>query len=187
MPANVADALSFIVGSIGQLYAFVLILRLLLPWFRADFRNPLAQGILRITSPLVVPLRRVLPAVGRIDTATFVVTFFVLYVTLFLVSLILGLRPGPGALALSATIYIPLLILRLYIFLVIVRVVLSWISPPGYNPAIVLFYTLTDPVLRPFQRIIPNMGGFDLSPLFAIILVGALIRIVQGFVPLLLM
>lgn len=187
MPANVADALSFIVGSIGQLYAFVLILRLLLPWFRADFRNPLAQGILRITSPLVVPLRRVLPSVGRVDTATVVVTFFVLYVTLFLVSLIVGLRPGPGVLALSAFIFIPLLILRLYIFLIIVRIVLSWISPPGYNPAIALFYTLTDPVLRPFQRIIPSMGGFDLSPLFAIILIGALIRIVQGFVPLLLM
>jgi YggT family protein len=187
MPANVADALSFIVGSIGQLYAFVLILRLLLPWFRADFRNPLAQGILRITSPLVVPLRRVLPSVGRIDTATVVVTFFVLYLTLLLVSLILGLRPGPAILALSAIMYIPLLILRLYIFLIIVRVVLSWVAPQGYNPAIALFYTLTEPVLRPFQRLIPRMGGFDLSPIFAIIVVGALIRVVQGFVPLLLM
>lgn len=187
MPSNVADALSFVVGSIGQLYAFVLILRLLLPWFRADFRNPLAQGILRITSPLVIPLRRVLPSIGRVDTATLVVTFGVLYLTLFLVALIVGLRPGPGILALSAAIYIPLLILRLYIFLIIVRVVLSWVAPAGYNPAIALFYTLTDPVLRPIQRIIPRMGGFDLSPIFAIILVGALIRIVQGFVPLMLM
>jgi len=187
MPNNVADALSFIVGSIGQLYAFVLILRLLLPWFRADFRNPLAQGILRITSPLVVPLRRILPSLGRVDTATVVVTFFVLYLTLFLIVLIIGQRAGPDALGLSALVYIPLLILRLYIFLIIVRVVLSWVSPPGYNPAIALFYTLTDPVLRPFQRIIPRIGGFDLTPIFAIILVGALIRIVQGFVPLLLM
>lgn len=183
MPDNVASALSFIVGSIGQLYTFVLILRFLLPFARADFRNPLSQGILKVTSPLVVPLRRVIPSFGRIDTATLLVIFFALYLTLFLISLIIGARLGPSILAVSSLAYIPLLMLRLYFFLIIVRVILSWVSPGGYNPAIALFHQLTDPVLRPVQRVIPPLGGFDLSPIFAIILIGALIRFVQGFIP----
>ena len=77
MPANLASALSFIVGSLAQLYLFVLILRLLLPWFRADFHNPIAQAILKATSPLVVPLRRILPPIGRIDTSTLVVALVI--------------------------------------------------------------------------------------------------------------
>ena len=183
MPSNVADALSFIVGSIGQLLLYILLLRFLLPWFRADFRNPLAQAVLKITSPLVVPLRRVVPSVGRIDTATLVVIFFVLYLTLFLIGLIIQVNPGPAVLALSSVAYFPTLLLRLFFFLIIVRVILSWVSPGGYNPAIALFHSLTDPVMRPFQRIIPPMGGFDISPIFAIIILGALIRLARGLIP----
>ena len=183
MPANVADALRFIIASLGQLYAFVLILRLLMPFVGADFRNPLAQAILKVTSPLVVPLRRLLPAFGRIDTATVVVIFGVLYLTIFLISLVFGAQLDPARMALSAIAYIPLLVLRLYFFLVIVRVILSWIAPSGYNPAIALIFSLTDPVLNPFRRMLPPLGGFDLSPLFVILAIGALIRIAQGFIP----
>lgn len=184
MPNNFASALVFVVSSIAQLYVFVLLLRLLLPWVGADFRNPLAQGLLKITSPLVVPLRRVIPPIGRIDTATLLVTFVVLYATIFLILLIKGLSASFAVIAISAAVYIPLLTLRLYTFLIIVRVVLSWVSTGGYNPAVAIIFTLTDPVLRPIRRIIPVMGGFDLSPIFAIILVGALVRLVSGYVPL---
>lgn len=186
MPNNFASALAFVVSSIAQLYLFVLLLRLLLPWLGADFRNPLAQGVLKITSPLVVPLRRVIPPIGRIDTATLIVTFVILYATIFLVLLIYGQaeQANFSKIAISAAVYLPLLTLRLYTFLIIVRVVLSWVSTGGYNPAVAIIFTLTDPVLRPFQRIIPAMGGFDLSPIFAIILVGALLRLVSGYVPL---
>lgn len=184
MPANVADALTFIIGSIAQLFVFVLILRFLLPWFRADFRNPLAQAILKITSPLVVPLRRIVPPIGRVDTATILVTFIVLYLTVLVITRILQAPAGFPEIAISSLVYMPLLTLRLYMFLIIVRIILSWVSQGGYNPAIAVIYTLTDPVLRPFQRIIPRLGTFDISPIFAIIIVGALIRVVVGFLPL---
>ena len=183
MPSNVADALSFIVGSIGQLYAYVLLLRLLLPWVRADFHNPIAQAILKITSPLVVPLRRVIPAIGRIDSATLLVLFFVLYLTLFLIGLIMQIAVGATFLAISSALYIPMLFLRLYFFLVIVRVILSWVAPGGYNPAVALIGMLTDPVLRPFRRLIPPLGGFDISPILVMILIGALIRLMRGLIP----
>jgi len=184
MPSNFSEALSFIVGSVAQLYLFVLILRLLMPWFGVDFRNPLSQGILKITSPLVIPLRRIVPPIGRLDTATLIVIFAILYATIFVILLIKGVMASAGLIALSSLVYVPLLAIRLYTFLIIVRVVLSWISQGGYNPAIAIIFTLTDPVLRPIQRLIPRMGGFDLSPIFAFILLGALTRIVFGYVPL---
>jgi YggT family protein len=184
MPANLASALSFIIGSLAQLYLFVLILRLLLPWFRADFHNPIAQAILKVTSPLVVPLRRVLPPIGRIDTATLVVAFVITYLTIFVLLLVRGATAGIGPIALSSAVYLVLLTLRLFVFAIIVRVLLSWLSPGGYNPAMAVIYSITDPLMRPFRRIIPPLGGFDLSPIFAIILIGALTRIVSGFLPL---
>jgi YggT family protein len=184
MPNNFASALVFVVSSLAQLYLFVLLIRLLLPWLGADFRNPLAQGVLKITSPLVVPLRRVIPPIGRIDAATLLVTFAILYATIFLILSIQQIPANFAQIAVSALVYLPLLTLRLYTFLIIVRVVLSWVSAGGYNPAVAIIYTLTDPVLRPIRRIIPVMGGFDLSPIFAIILVGALVRVVSGYVPL---
>ena len=184
MPANLASALNFIIGSLAQLYLFVLILRLLLPWFRADFHNPIAQAILKATSPLVIPLRRILPPIGRIDTATLVVAFVITYLTILVLLLIAGATAPIGAIALSSVVYIILFTLRLFVFAIIVRVILSWLSPGGYNPAMAIIYSITDPLLRPFQRIIPSMGGFDLSPIFAIILIGALAIVVSGFLPL---
>jgi YggT family protein len=184
MPANLASALSFIVGSLAQLYLFVLILRLLLPWFRADFHNPIAQAILKVTSPLVVPLRRILPPIGRIDTSTLVVALVITYLTIFVLLLIRGATASISAIAVSSVVYIILLTLRLFVFAIIVRVILSWLAPGGHNPAMAIIYSITDPLMRPFRRIIPPLGGFDLSPIFAIILISALTIIVGGFLPL---
>ena len=73
MPANLISALVFIVNALTSLYLLVLLLRFWLPWLRADFRNPLAQGILKLTSPVIIPLRRIVPSFGRLDTATILV------------------------------------------------------------------------------------------------------------------
>ena len=90
MPANVTQALVFVVNAVAQLYLFVLLLRILLPWLGADYRNPITQAILKITSPVVVPLRRIIPPVGRVDTATVLVAFIIQYVLIMLILLIFG-------------------------------------------------------------------------------------------------
>jgi len=184
MPSNVIDALVFIVNAIGQLFLFVLLLRFLLPWLGADFRNPIAQAILRITSPVVMPLRRIVPSAGRIDTATILVAFIVQYILILLILLMYGRTAGIGAIALTAVVNLVLLTLRLFIFAIIIRVILSWIAPGGHNPALAIIHTLTDRVLMPFRRIIPPLGGLDLSPLLAIILITAITIVVAGFKPL---
>ena len=184
MPSNITNALVFIINAIGQLYLFVLLLRLLFPWLGADFRNPIAQAILKVTSPVVIPLRRIVPPLGRFDTATALVAFIIQYLLILLVLLIYGQSAGFGAIAMTTLVNLVLLVLRLFVFAIIIRVILSWISPGGYNPALAIIHSLTDRVLLPFRRVIPPMGGLDLSPLLAIILITALTIVVAGFKPL---
>ena len=184
MPPNVINAIVFIVNTLAQLYLFVLLLRLWLPWLGADFRNPIAQAILKLTSPVIVPVRRMVPPVGRLDTATVLVAFIIQYVTILLLLLILGTSSDFLSIAVTATVNLVLLSLRLFIFAIIIRVILSWVSPGGYNPALALIYSMTDRILQPIRRIIPPLGGLDLSPLFAIILLAAVTIIVVGLKPL---
>ena len=184
MPSNVIDALVFIINAVAQLYLFVLLLRLLLPWLGVDFRNPISQAILKITSPVVVPLRRVIPPVGRIDSATLLVAFIIQYLLILAILLLYGRTAGVLAIALTTVVDLVLLTLRLFRFAIIIRVILSWLAPGGYNPALAIIHALTDRVLSPFRRILPPLGGLDLSPLLAIILITAVTIVVAGFKPL---
>jgi len=184
MPPNISSAIVFIVNAITSLYLLVLLLRFWMPWLRADFRNPLAQGILRFTSPLVVPVRRIVPSFGRLDTATVLVAFVIQYLTVLLLLLIMGQTAGIAAIALTALVKLIVLSINLFVYAIFIRIILSWISQGGYNPATAIITTLTEPVLRPFRRLIPAMGGFDISPIFAIILLLAATIVVNGLRPL---
>lgn len=184
MPSNVASAIVFIVNTLAQLYLFVLLIRLWLPWVGGDFRNPIAQAILKLTSPVIVPVRRIIPPIGRLDTATVLVAYIIQYLTIVVLLLILGVQASLAAVALTALVNLVLLSLRLFAFAILVRVILSWLAPTGYNPAIAMINTLTERILSPFRRIIPSMGGLDLSPLFAIILLMAAAIVVAGLKPL---
>jgi len=183
MPRNIAEAIRFIVQAIANLYLLVLLLRLWLPVLRADFRNPLAQAILKITSPLVIPLRRIMPSLGKFDTATILVAFIIQYLTILLILLVYGETSGFAPIAITAIVNLVFLSLRLFAFAILIRVILSWVSPGGYNPATAIIATLTEPVLRPFRRLIPPIGGLDISPIFAMILLFAVSIVVDGFKP----
>ncbi len=167
-------ALIYIIETIASLFTFILLLRFWLPWVGADFRNPVSQGILKATSPLINPLRRILPSIGRIDTATVLVAFLVQAITVVAVLLIMGIPVLPKFVVIASIFELLTLSLRMFTFAIILRIVLSWIAPNTYNPATALLADLTDPILRPLRRYIPPIGGFDVSPIFAIIFLGAL-------------
>lgn len=162
-------ALIFIIGTIAQLYLFIMLLRFWLPWLRADFRNPIAQGILRLTSPLVIPVRRVIPPVGRLDTATVVVAFGLQYLTVLVILTISGVASGIGPIAMTSLIDMVLLSLQLFKFAIFIHIILSWVAPGTYNPATAFISMLVEPVMRPFRSLIPAIGGLDISPIFVII------------------
>ena len=167
-------ALIFVIQAFAHLYLMVLLLRFWLPWFGADFRNPIAQGILRLTSPAVNPVRRFLPSLGRVDTATVVIAFAIQYLTVLTVGTLRGATPDISVIAVLSLFELASMTLRLFMYAIFIRIILSWFAPQTYNPATALLATFTDPMLRPFRRYIPPLGGFDISPLFAIILLGAL-------------
>ncbi len=162
-------ALIFIISTFAQLFLLVLLLRFWLPWLRADFRNPIAQGILRLTSPLVIPVRRIIPPIGRLDTATVIVAFAIQYLTVLIILTLSAITPAIAPIALTSLVDLVLLSLRLFTFAIFIHIILSWIAPGTYNPATAFISMLVEPVMRPFRRIIRPMGGLDISPLFAII------------------
>ncbi len=168
------SALIYIIEAFSHLFLMILLLRFWLPWFGADFRNPIAQGILRLTSPLINPVRRFVPSLGRVDTATVVIAFAIQCLTIMTVLKLRGFVLSIGMIAVISLFELASLTLLLFMFAIIVRIILSWIAPQTYNPATALLATITDPLLRPFRRFVPPLGGFDISPIFAIILLGAL-------------
>ena len=181
------QALIFIVKTILELYIITFVMRFILQWVRADFHNPISQFFVRVTNPLVLPVRRVIPSISGIDTATIVVIVLLeLVVTTVLVNLTCSGSPMFFQLLLLTLVRIAYLVLRIYLFVILIYVLLSWISPGTYNPAAVLLAKIAEPALRPFRKWIPLIGGFDLSPLFALIAIQALTmllpigRIVSG-------
>lgn len=162
-------ALQYIINAVTSLYLLLLLLRLVFPYIRADYRNMLVQGIMRLTSPLVIPLRRVLPPVGRIDTATLVVALTIQCSAIAIIVTLYGLPIMAKSLALTTIIKLVVLFIHLFAFAVIIRVVLSWVAPHQINPATQIISSLSEPVLAPFRRLIPTVGGMDISPVFVII------------------
>ena len=173
------NALVFILRTLFDLYVLTFALRLLLQWAAVDKRNPLVQFILRITNPLVIPLRRLLPASGRIDTATIVVLLGLQIVgTALLVRIGCVGEPAVWQILALALLSVVKLALSVFTWAIILYVVLSWVSPGGYNPGAALVSAVAEPVLAPFRRLIPPIGGLDLSPLFALIAIQALSMLV---------
>jgi YggT family protein len=161
--------LIFLISTFAQLLLFVMLLRFWLPFLRADFRNPIAQGILRITSPLVIPVRRIIPSIGRLDTATVVIAFAIQYLVILVILAISGMSATIAPIALTALIDLLLLTLQLFKFAIFIFVILSWVAAGTYNPASAFIAMIVQPVLRPFRNLIPPIGMLDLSALLAII------------------
>lgn len=177
------QALYFIISAVANLVILVFLLRFWLPVLRVDFRNPFAQGLLRITSPLIIPVRRLLPPIGRIDTATVLVLVILQAITVLVLVLLRGFMPPPASIALVVALELVIHSLYLFLFAIIIGVVLSWFAPQTYNPMVAMVHSVSEPVLRPFRKISPNLGGIDISPLFALILIQATVILLRSLQP----
>ncbi|HVW67555.1 MAG TPA: YggT family protein [Steroidobacteraceae bacterium] len=171
------NAIYFIVDVLLSLALFVVLARLLLQWTRADFRNPLCQFIVRVTNPLILPLRRILPPVGKVDTASVVAVLLVAFVDVALQYALrgIGLPTSPLFWAQRIALEIVTTLLRTYFYAIVLYALLSLIAPGGYSPMQSVLATLCEPVLRPFRRLIPSIAGIDLSPLWACIAIQAIL------------
>jgi YggT family protein len=161
------------------LLAFVL--RLLFQLVRADFRDPMADAIVRVTNWLILPLRKLLPPIGKVDTATVVAVLLVAAARTFV---ILGLAAGSFAVDWLAFLRITLLdlvglVLRIYLFAMLLYWLTSFVSPSGYAPGLRLLAQLCEPILKRVRRIIPPIGQIDFSFLWVSIAIGALLVLLR--------
>ncbi|MGA7979497.1 MAG: YggT family protein [Chromatiaceae bacterium] len=169
MSSYLANPVVFLVQTLFGLYIALVLLRFLLQWTRADFYNPISQLVVKLTSPILRPLRQVIPGYGGVDLASLVVAWLLQALELALLTLILGLdRNLAGALAWAIPALISLAI-NMLLFAILIRVILSWVNPDPYHPAAALLDRLTEPVLGPARRLIPPISGLDLSPMVVMI------------------
>jgi len=159
----------FLIQTLFGFYILAVLLRFLLQWVRADFYNPLVQFLVKLTNPPLLPLRRVIPGFMGQDIAAVVLMISLKIVELLLVLSVVGQNLDFVNLLLLTVIELVYLLLNVYIWAVIIQAILSWVNIDYRHPAVYLLYQLTDPVLSPVRRLLPPMGGLDLSPMVVII------------------
>ncbi|MBP8184595.1 MAG: YggT family protein [Pseudomonas sp.] len=162
------QAALYVLQTLGSLYLMVVLLRFILQLVRADFYNPLSQFIVRATQPLLKPLRRVIPSVAGLDIASLVLALLVQLVLVALTMLLAyGTTGSPVQLLTWSLIGITALFINIFFYALIISVILSWVAQGSHNPAALLVNQLCEPLLMPFRRLLPSLGGLDLSPIFA--------------------
>ncbi|MBB3241382.1 YggT family protein [Pseudomonas sp. Tn43] len=163
------DAAIFIIKTLGSLYLLIVLLRFILQLVRANFYNPLCQFIVKATQPLLKPLRRIIPSMFGLDMSSLVLALMVQMVLIAVILLLKGFEVDVLLLVPWALIAVFSLFLSVLFYAMIISVILSWVAPGSHNPGAELVQQITEPVLAPFRRIIPNLGGLDISPIFAFI------------------
>jgi YggT family protein len=188
------NALTFLLDTFSRLYLLILLLRFWLPFLRANFRNPVAQGVMRYTSPLVNPVRRYVPSFGRLDTATVLIAFLIQFVVSYLIMSLNAISHGAGtfaalssvdvifALAFQSIVQLAMLSVLLFIVAIIVRIVLGLIGR-YFGPISDMLVDLTEPLLRPVRKVIPPLGVVDISAYIVIVLLMALNMILADLAP----
>ncbi|MEM7207986.1 MAG: YggT family protein [Pseudomonadota bacterium] len=185
------QALSFLLNTVIDLYVMVIALRFVMQAVRADYYNPLAQFVVKASNPPLIPLRRVIPGIGGQDIAALMLCLILLIAKMFLFKA-LGLSLNAASYTLNpASIAAPLLVylaavdllalfFNIFFFAIIIQAVISWINPGSYNPVSGLLDSITGPLLRPIRGFVKPVGGLDLSPLVALILLQVVKILVIG-------
>jgi len=154
------------------LYITVILLRFFLQYFRADFYNPLSQFVVKATDPLVKPLRKLIPGFGGIDVSSLALAYLMILLKIILIMLLTGQASfNIVFLLLYSVVELLQSILSLFMFLILIRIILSWVSPGGYNPVMAVIGQISEPIVAKFRRLLPPMSGFDFSPMLALILI----------------
>lgn len=166
---TLAQMAVYLIKTIGSLYLLIVLLRFLLQLVRADFYNPLSQFVAKATQPLLTPLRRVIPGIAGLDLASLVLAILVQLVLMVVTLTLMGYNVGGFILQLLvwSVIGVTSLFLKVFFFALIISVILSWVAPGSHNPGAELVNQICEPALAPFRRIVPNLGGLDISPILA--------------------
>lgn len=181
------NAANFLVQAIIGFAIYVVLLRFWMQWVRADFRNQLGQFIIVLTNPVVIPLRKILPSIKTIDTATIVLTLGIAFIKVFTFFALTNHSTPPPVwyLLMSLGVFVKY---SIYLFLasIIIQAIASWVNPNSYHPILSVARSISEPILAPARRFIPPLGGLDLSPIAVLLFLQFSLRLIvlpltQGF------
>ncbi|NRA22922.1 MAG: YggT family protein [Oleispira sp.] len=162
-----------VINTLVGLYLLLVILRFLLQLVRADFYNPISQFIVKATNPPLIPLRKFIPGWGGIDLASLMLALIVQIIAIVLILLLNGAQP-PLQVIMWAAIGIISLVLKVYFWGLLITVIASWLAPNSYNPALILINQILEPAVKPVRKMMPDMGGIDISPIIMFLLIQVL-------------
>ncbi|ELP5689548.1 TPA: YggT family protein [Enterobacter ludwigii] len=158
--------LTFLLSTVIELYTMALLLRVWMQWARCDFYNPFAQFVVKITQPIVGPLRRVIPAMGPIDSASLLVAFILSVIKAIVLFMVITFQP---IIWIAAVLILIKTVGLLIFWVLLVMAIMSWVSQ-GRSPVEYALIQLAEPLLRPIRNLLPSMGGIDFSPMILVLL-----------------
>ncbi|STV02794.1 alanine racemase [Klebsiella pneumoniae] len=163
---NAMKTLTFLLSTVIELYTMVVLLRVWMQWARCDFYNPFSQFVVKATQPIVGPLRRIIPAMGPIDSASLLVAFILCVIKAIVLFMVITFQP---IIWISALLILLKTIGSLIFWVLLLMAIMSWVSQ-GRSPVEYVLMQLADPLLRPIRNLLPSMGGIDFSPMVLVLL-----------------
>lgn len=183
MNGNFAEAIHLIISTLGGLFLAAVVLRFLLQAARADFYNPVCQALVKVTSPVLNPLRKVIPGYRGLDFASLTLA---LVVSCLITSILLAvngyspLQQGIGNIIGWSFVGLASFVLDIYFWGLLISIIASWIAPYSGHPILLLIHQLLEPIQSRFRRIIPPLGGLDFSPIFIFLAIRVIDIMVVG-------
>jgi len=172
------DALNFAITFILEVVTFIFVARFLLQACRVDFYNPLSQGLVKATDPVLRPVRMVLPGYRNLDLAAFLAAVLVQIMLIMSLSVLQGGYVGHAiTIFAEGVLRVIMLCIRIFWWSILIVIIAGWIAPGSYHPALALLQQITEPLLAPARRLLPPMGGLDFSPIVVFLILGVIERI----------
>jgi len=173
-----SEALYYAITFVFKVASFLFVARFLLQACRVDFYNPISQGFIRITDPVLKPLRVVIPGFRNFDLAALLAAVAMEFLLLLLISNLAGQYVGSVLQMLAAgLLQVLLLVIRIFWWSILIVIIASFLAPGNYHPALAMLQQITEPLLAPARRLLPPMGGLDFSPILVFLLLGVVERL----------
>lgn len=175
------NATNFLTQAVIGFAIYIVLLRFWMQWVRADFRNQLGQFIITVTNPVVIPFRKALPSIGTIDTATVVLALLISFIKVFAFFALTNYgTPSPALYAMMTLGVAIKYSIYLLIACIFIQIIISWVNPQSYNPIVSVARSISDPIMAPARRIIPSIGGLDLSPILVLLFLQVSLILIVG-------
>lgn len=175
---NPQGAFIFLISTLLTLAAFLFLTRFLLQLVKADFYNPISQTVMRFTNPLLSPLRKILPSSQQIDWASLVLLVAVVLLKGFFIATLKNIQLDALSLSVFVVYTLAGTLLNYFFWAILIEVLMSWVLPDPRNPFVQIVTQITEPIMAPARKIIPPIGGLDLSPILVLFIIQFLLRLI---------